>query len=71
MHGLEAEYGDEVNFVYLDIDDAANDAFKQALGYRYQPHIFLLDGDGNILTQWVGPVTREELENAILGQLSS
>ena len=71
MHGLEAEYGDEVNFVYLDIDDAANDGFKQALGYRYQPHIFLLDGDGNILTQWVGPVTREELENAILGQISS
>jgi hypothetical protein len=64
VHGLEAEYADRIIFSYLDIDDPANDEFKQQLGYRYQPHLFLLDADGNVLDQWVGPVTREELEMA-------
>lgn len=64
MHGLEAEYADRIIFSYLDIDDPANDEFKQQLGYRYQPHLFLLDADGNVLDQWVGPVKREELEMA-------
>ncbi len=70
MHGLEAEYGDQVNFVYLDIDDPANDDFKQALGYRYQPHILLLDGAGNIQSQWVGPISRQDLEGVITAQLA-
>jgi len=65
VHGLEAEYHDRINVVYLDIDDPANDSFKQALGYRFQPHFFLLDGDGKILVQWVGSVKGEEFRAAI------
>lgn len=65
VHGLEAEYFGRVNFIYLDIDDPASDPFKESLGYRYQPHIFLVDGDGSILQQWVGPVTRDELAAAL------
>jgi len=60
VHGLEVEYYDQINFVYLDIDDPANDTFKQDLGFRYQPHLFVLDGDGEILYQWIGPISREE-----------
>lgn len=71
VHGLEADYREQVNFVYLDIDDPANDDFKQALGYRYQPHILLLDGNGEVLSQWVGPITKEDLESSILSQLES
>jgi len=57
VHGLEAEYTDQINFVYLDIDDPANDQFKQALGYRVQPHFYLLDGNGEIIQQWLGNVS--------------
>jgi hypothetical protein len=70
VHGLEAEYGSQVNFIYLDIDDRNTEPFKQALGYRYQPHLFLVDADGNILQQWVGRVSGDELEMAILASLS-
>lgn len=66
MHGLEQQYGDQISFVYLDIDDSRTDDFKRQLGYRYQPHLFLLDGEGNITQQWLGFVTREELETALL-----
>lgn len=71
MHGLEADYTDHIAFSYLDIDDPSTDVFKQALGYRYQPHLFLLDGDGNILEEWIGPVTREQLEMAFQEALAN
>jgi thioredoxin-like negative regulator of GroEL len=65
VHGLEAEWGDQVNFIYLDIDDPATQPFKSALGYQYQPHMFLVDGDGQVVQQWVGLVDRETLEQAL------
>jgi hypothetical protein len=70
VHGLEADYGSQVNFIYLDIDDRDTEPFKQELGYRYQPHLFLVDAEGNILQQWVGRVSGDELERAILASLS-
>jgi glutathione peroxidase-family protein len=70
VHGLEAEYGSQVNFIYLDIDDPETESFKQQLGYRYQPHLFMIDADGNVIQQWVGRVSGEELEQAILDILS-
>lgn len=64
VHGLEVEYFGSVNFVYLDIDDPANDNFKKELGYKYQPHFFLVDGEGNILLQWLGPVPVDDFRAA-------
>lgn len=71
MHGLEAEYSERMVFSYLDIDDPANDEFKAALNYRVQPHIFLLDGEGNILQQWVGFVSEQDLRAAIENYLGN
>ncbi len=60
VHGLEAEYYDRISFIYLDIDDPANETFKGILDFRYQPQLILLDGNGQILYQWIGPIPREE-----------
>ena len=65
MHGLERQWGEQVNFVYLDIDDPQTEPFKRALGYQYQPHLFLLDGQGTILREWIGLVSEEDLEAAL------
>lgn len=65
IHSLEALYGSRMNFIYLDIDDPANFEHQRILGYRYQPHFFLLDEEGKILRQWVGRASTEELRNAI------
>lgn len=64
MHGLESTWSDQITFVYLDIDDPRTASFKSALGYVYQPHLFLLDPDGAILAQWVGYVEGSVLEEA-------
>jgi hypothetical protein len=65
VHGLEAQYGDKIHFIYLDIDDPKNDEFKKALNYYYRPTIYLLDKDGKVLQQWLGPVTKDQLEPAL------
>jgi thioredoxin-like negative regulator of GroEL len=64
VHGLEAEYSSRMDFVYLDIDNSDNNLFKQTLGFRYQPHFFLLDEQGKILQQWLGAVPEGDLRAA-------
>jgi hypothetical protein len=69
VHGLEAEWQDEIDFIYLDIDDPNTEDFKRDLGFRYQPHFLLIDGDGMILQQWLGVIAAEELEAAFMEAL--
>jgi len=69
VHGLESEFYPDVNFIYLDIDDPATRPFKSELAFRYQPHFFLLDGAGNVITQWLGPVGEDELREALQSAL--
>jgi len=64
VHGLEAKYGDRIQFTYLDIDDPNTGDLKHALGYRVQPHMFLLDEQGTVVQQWLGYVEGETLEAA-------
>jgi hypothetical protein len=65
VHGLEQKWGGHLEFVYLDIDDDQTTPFKQQLGYRYQPHIFLVDGQGNIVQQWIGGVSGETIQASL------
>jgi hypothetical protein len=64
VHGLESEYSGRVNFVYLDVDDPSNSDFMKRLGFRYQPQFVLIDGEGKILQQWLGPVPAEDFRTA-------
>jgi hypothetical protein len=62
VHGLEARYFGKIQFTYLDADDPLTDGFKRALGFYYQPEIYLLDANGNVLQKWVGYTSEEEFE---------
>ncbi len=64
MHGLEQQWSDRIQFVYLDIDDSRTNEFKRQLGFQYHPHFFLLDGQGNVVMQWVGYVSEQDLVQA-------
>lgn len=65
VHGLEAEYQQQVDFVYYNIDDPETAAAKEKYGYRYQPHFFLVDSQGAVVKEWLGPVPEEEFVAAI------
>jgi len=70
VHGLEAEYYDRINFIYLDVDDPANESFMEEFQFRYQPQLILLDGNGQIAYEWIGPIPREEFVSAFEDILS-
>ncbi len=63
VHGLEAKYFGRIQFAYLDADDPLTHDFQRTLGFYYQPEVYLLDADGNVLKKWVGFVTQEEFES--------
>jgi thioredoxin-related protein len=62
VHGLEAKYYGKIKFIYLDADDPRTRDFQRTLGFVYQPEIYLLDGNGNLLQKWVGYTSQEEFE---------
>jgi thioredoxin-related protein len=63
VHGLEAKYSGKINFVYLDADDIGTEPFQRELGFRYQPEVYLMDGNGNVLKKWVGYTSQEQFED--------
>lgn len=64
VHGLEAEYFGRIKFLFLDADDPRTDAFQRTLGFYYQPELYLLDANGNILKKFVGFTSEDELRSA-------
>jgi hypothetical protein len=69
VHGLEAEYFGRVQFTYLDADDPQTRDFQRTLGFNYQPELYLLDGNGNVLQKWVGYTSEGDLEAAFAEHL--
>ena len=62
VQGLEAKYFGRIKFSYLDADDPQTMEFQRALGFRYQPELYLLDANGNVLKKMVGYQTQDGLE---------
>lgn len=62
VHGLEAKYFGRIQFTYLDADDINTDSFQRELGFFYQPEVYLLDGNGNVLKKWVGFTSEQDFE---------
>ena len=61
VHGLEVEYYGKVKFSYLDADDPNTDTFQRTLGFQYQPELYLLDANGNVLKKFIGSTSQEDL----------
>jgi hypothetical protein len=62
VHGLEAKYFGRIQFTYLDADDLRTSDFQRTLGFYYQPEVYLLDANGNVLQKWVGYTSEAEFE---------
>lgn len=62
VHGLEAKYFGRIQFTYLDADDPRTEGFQRALGFYYQPEIYLLDANGGLLKKLVGYQSEQDLE---------
>jgi thioredoxin-like negative regulator of GroEL len=65
VHGLETRYGQQVDFLYLDIQDSTTAPAKARFGFKATPHFFLLAPDGKVLEEWQGVQDRAVLERAL------
>lgn len=52
MHGLEAEYWGQVDFIYIDRENPDNRAVVDRFGISYQPVFVLLDENNNEVARW-------------------
>jgi hypothetical protein len=71
VHGLEDDYGEEIEFVYIDIDDPDSYEAKIKYGFRVQPHFLLVAADGEVLEQWYGYNEPMVFEDAFANVLSN
>ncbi len=60
VHGLENEYGEQLDFVYYDIDAPESEGAMREYNFRVQPHFILLDADGEIIEEWFGSVPADQ-----------
>jgi hypothetical protein len=67
---VSEEYSDQIEFVFLDVDDPANNEAKEKYGYRYQPHFFIVTPEDEVKQQWVGYVEQDTFEVALDDLLS-
>jgi hypothetical protein len=67
VHGVEKQYRDSVDFLYLDIEDAATREARARLGFQATPHFFLLSSNGEVLGKWQGVQPRFVLDSALRG----
>jgi len=70
VDGLEAEYGDQVVFKRMNVNEADGSAAAQAYRVRGHPAIVVLDAGGNIVWSRVGVQPREEVAGALESVLS-
>jgi thioredoxin-related protein len=64
VHGLENIYGEQLSFVYYDIDAPESAEAMRQYNFRVQPHFILLDANGEIAGEWFGSVPQDTFEAA-------
>lgn len=70
VDGLETDYGQQIDFVYLNIDDDATLEARQTYGFRFQPHFILVNADGEVVEEWLGYTSANVFEESFANILA-
>lgn len=63
MYELQADYQNEIDFVFVNIDEADSKPEMEQYGFiSGTPHLLLFDRNGEIVRQWFGVFSREQVE---------
>jgi thioredoxin-like negative regulator of GroEL len=54
VHGLEEAYWGQIDFVYIDRENAFNRSAVDRFGITTQPIFIVVDSSGNELERWFG-----------------
>mmetsp|Transcript_11798 Transcript_11798/g.23979 ORF Transcript_11798/g.23979 Transcript_11798/m.23979 type:complete len:309 (-) Transcript_11798:202-1128(-) len=61
LQSIEKEYGDRVNFIMVNGDEARNWPLIELFGVDAIPHLALLSDEGDVETALIGPMSRNVL----------
>lgn len=70
VNGLQAEYGDRVAFVQLDVDTPEGARMQERYGLRGHPAYVLTDSHGQVSWQGIGQLSENELRAHIRALLT-
>lgn len=70
MHGLEAAYWGQIDFIYINREAPANADVVSQYGIRYQPVFVLIEPDGTEVQRWTF-IDESELGAALDAYLAS
>ncbi len=70
MHGLEAEFGEQLIVRRLDANIHENEALEFSYGLRGHPAFAILDKTGEAAAVYIGPQSAETLRGAITAVLN-
>ena len=69
MSGLQEHFSGRIDFVLLDLDNAAQDDIRRQLGITAQAQYVLVDAQGKTVARWFGILDRagvmDELETLL------
>ncbi len=62
---LEQQYATQVEFITIDRDTDAGDAFARSHGIAYQPGFVVFDSSGELTYADLGPYDEDELRDLV------
>lgn len=67
MDRLEAEFGERIDFIHLNVDDPATADIRAEFGLTRRSQYRLIDADGITIRNWFGPLD----ESSMVAQIDS
>lgn len=71
VHGLEAEYWQRVDFVYLNQYESENREIFDRYAMPGRPVFVFIDADGNEISRWFGSIPADEIRNILDSYLAT
>ncbi|MEM6284306.1 MAG: hypothetical protein AAF787_19090 [Chloroflexota bacterium] len=65
MDRLEAAYGDEIQFILLNVDDPATLPLREQFNIVPRTRYVLVDPDGETVQFWIGPLSITTIDDDI------
>jgi hypothetical protein len=57
VNRLQEQFGDEITFILLDVDDPASAPLRQQYSLTHRSNYLLVDGEGERVQSWFGPLS--------------
>ncbi|MCA9881889.1 MAG: hypothetical protein KC615_14740 [Anaerolineae bacterium] len=70
MNGLESEFGEEITFIRLNVDDESTLPMRQQYNLVQRSQYLFLAPDGTEIRRWFGPLSEAEMLDALFGYLA-